>query len=162
MATIHPLELDKTHDIYALPNFQPIIINREFLLSLGIDNIADDEAILKLIEGSKQFACLYENKRLTPVFGFNYGQIDLNNPLEVHNYTGLCPTYVQELTPSSGACSIACQYCLVTDGNHRATTTVWQNYSDLIANVLEQKKDISSFYYFSPKTEAFCEAHLET
>lgn len=40
--------------------------------------------------------------------------------LEIHNYTGMCPTNVLEVTPSKGSCACACQYCLVTDGNHAA------------------------------------------
>lgn len=162
MHTITPLESDKEYDIYKLKNFRPVLIDEEFLKSIGITSEIDPEARQRLIEGSRQFQRLYENKTLTPDLQFSLGTVDLNNPLEVHNYTGMCPTYVQELNPSAGACSIACQYCLVTDGDHRTPTTVWENYPALVARVLEEQKDVSSFYYFSPKTEAFAEPHLET
>ncbi|MBU1685266.1 hypothetical protein KJ662_03360 [Patescibacteria group bacterium] len=159
---IHPLEDDKSNRIYELDGFVPVVIDEDFLRSIGIESEIDNEALSRLIEGSEQFKRLYQRRTLTPAPSFDFASIDLENPLEIHNYTGMCPTYVQELTPSVGACSIACQYCLVTDGDHQAPTTVWQNYPDLVAKVLEEKKDVSSFYYFSPKTEAFSEHHLET
>lgn len=159
---ITPLEDNKSHNIYDLEGFAPIIINAAFLTSLGIDKTVDDDILKRLEAGSQQFVLLYENRTLTPDLAYDSAQIDLNSPLEIHNYTGMCPTYVQELTPSRGACSIACQYCLVTDGDHRTPTTIWENYPSLVSAVLEEKKGVSSFYYFSPKTEAFSEPHLET
>lgn len=51
---------------------------------------------------------------------------------------------------------------MVTDGDHQARTTVLDNYPDLVARILEAKKDESAFYYFSPKTEALSEPHLQT
>jgi DNA repair photolyase len=159
---IHPLEDDKSNRIYELDGFAPVVIGEDFLRSIGIESEIDNEALLRLIEGSEQFRRLYQKRTLTPAPSFDFASIDLESPLEVHNYTGMCPTYVQELTPSVGACSIACQYCLVTDGDHQAPTKVWQNYPELVSRVLKEKKDVSSFYYFSPKTEAFSEHHLET
>ncbi len=159
---IQPLENNKSHNIYELDGFEPVILDEKFLKSIGIESGVDDEALQRLVEGSEQFKRLYQNRTLTPNLEFNCESIDLDTPLEIHNYTGMCPTYVQELSPSAGACSIACQYCLVTDGDHRTPTTVWQNYPELVAQVLEDKKNESSFYYFSPKTEAFSEPHLET
>jgi len=162
LRTITPLEGTRRDNIYKLDGFKPVMIDRDFLTSIGISSGIDDVALQRLIEGSRQFQTLYEKRTLTPDLSFSVSSANLNDPLEVHNYTGMCPTYVQELTPSAGACSIACQYCLVTDGDHRTPTVVLENYPALVAKVLEEKKDVSSFYYFSPKTEAFSEPHLET
>jgi DNA repair photolyase len=78
----------------------------------------------------------------------------------VHNYTGICPANVLEISPSSGSCIAGCQYCLVTDGTHLRNIHVYTNYPEKVARSLERNKDRNLFYYFSPKTEAFSETHL--
>jgi DNA repair photolyase len=158
---VNPLSAAKAHSVYQLKNFRPVMIDECFLRELGVQDI-DPEAALKLREGSERFQRLYTNGALTPSPEFTHTEVSLDDPLEIHNYTGLCPTFVQEVTPSAGACSIGCQYCLVTDGDHQARTTILDNYPELVARVLEVKKHESSFYYFSPKTEAFSEPHLQT
>ena len=80
--------------------------------------------------------------------------------LVVHNYTGICPTNVLEVTPSQGSCACACQYCLVTDGNHAAQISVFTGYAARLKVSLERNSDRQLFYYYSPKTEAFSEPHL--
>jgi DNA repair photolyase len=65
-----------------------------------------------------------------------------------------------EVSPSSGSCAVACQYCLVTDGKHCKSINLYSNYTEKLANSLERNKDRELFYYFSPKTEAFSEPHL--
>lgn len=149
------------HPIYDLESFSPTVFDAAFLEQIGIWDIAPGMNE-KLLEASHRFQRIHANKALTPSMEFGHADISLEDPLEVHNYTGMCPTFVQELTPSRGACSIGCQYCLVTDGDHQARTTVLDNYPDLVARALEDKKDESAFYYFSPKTEALSEPHLQT
>jgi DNA repair photolyase len=84
----------------------------------------------------------------------------VDDELEIHNYTGKCPTNVLEVTPSKGSCACACQYCLVTDGNHVVPVSVYTNYVERLKRSLERNTDRSIFYYYSPKTEAFSEPHL--
>ena len=52
-------------------------------------------------------------------------------------------------------------YCLVDDGLH-PELVVYENYHELVAHRLEEDYEKPHVYYFSPKTEAFCEATLET
>lgn len=81
--------------------------------------------------------------------------------LEIHNYTGACPTLTFEVNPVTG-CHVGCLYCLVTDGSHEQETVVATNYADLLARVLEERRSERHFYYYSPKTEAFQEPTLQT
>ena len=158
---INPLSDDKEHHMYDLLGFQPIIIDEDFLRDLGITSSISDETARMLREGSERFKLRYEKQTLTPSSQFHGAEINFDNPLEVHNYTGMCPTFVYELTPSEGACSIACQYCLVSDGDHCQPTVVWGNYPEHVRRILDDKKDERAFYYFSPKTEALAESHLQ-
>lgn len=160
---IQPLQAgSKEHSMYALEGFSPIMIDEGYLRSIAIETPIAQATAEKLQLGSEKFRRLYESRGLTPDQYFTTADIPLHDPLEVHNYTGMCPTFVYELTPSKGACSIACQYCLVTDGNHCQPTVVWSNYAEYIGRILEERKDESAFYYFSPKTEALSEPHLQT
>ena len=59
------------------------------------------------------------------------------------------------------SCNVGCMYCLVDDGLH-PELVVYENYHELVAHRLEEDYEKPHFYYFSPKTEAFCEATLET
>ncbi len=88
-------------------------------------------------------------------------EIDINSELEIHNYTGACPTLTYEINPVVG-CHVGCLYCLVTDGEHVNQMKAYTNYHLLVRRVLEEKKDESHYYYFSPKTEAFQEPTLQT
>jgi DNA repair photolyase len=156
------LENNKQFNIYGLDGFQPITMNRKYLEKIGVSVDIDPETLSGLEGGSINFQRLYAKKTLTPESVCDIGSVSVDEPLEIHNYTGLCPTNVFEITPSTGACSIACQYCLVTDGDHQEPTVVLKNYAEYVAGILERQKKIEAFYYFSPKTEAFSEPHLET
>jgi DNA repair photolyase len=145
---------------YDLENFAPLTIDKNLLVERGIDYTIHSDVAAKLVEGSEWFNTLYESKNLTPGNHYVEGLTDINEELEIHNYTGMCPTNVLEVSPSGGSCAVACQYCLVTDGNHVKPITVYTNYTEKLANSLERNCDKPIFYYFSPKTEAFSEPHL--
>ena len=85
---------------------------------------------------------------------------------EIHNYTGRCPTLTYEINPVKG-CGVACKYCLVTDGIHEPVSIAIGNYHLYVRMLLEKMNGEGSenrnhYYYFSPKTEAFQAATLET
>jgi DNA repair photolyase len=135
-------------------------IDRKLLARLGVDYPISPNVAAQLVAGSEWFRKLYDGGNLTPGDRYQEGLANIEEELEIHNYTGLCPTNVLEVSPSSGSCSVACQYCLVTDGNHVKPITVYTNYAEKLANSLERNRDRAIFYYFSPKTEAFSEPHL--
>ena len=85
---------------------------------------------------------------------------------EIHNYTGRCPTLTYEINPVQG-CGIGCMYCLVNDGLHQPVIKAFGNYHLYVRRLLEQMNGEGSenrnhYYYFSPKTEAFRAATLQT
>lgn len=145
---------------YDLEGFVPLKIDRNMLAGLGVDYPISHTVASQLLMGSEWFSTLYESRNLTPGNQYMESLTDTNEELEIHNYTGICPTNVLEVSPSSGSCAVACQYCLVTDGNHVKPITVYTNYAERLANSLERNLDRAIFYYFSPKTEAFSEPHL--
>jgi len=152
--------LEERKICYDLTGFKPLHVDASKLKSLGINypilkNI-DDE----LIAGSEWYKALFDNRALTPVKEYEGVLSNVDEELEIHNYTGICPTNVLEVSPSGGSCAVGCQYCLVTDGKHVKGIHVYTNYSQKLANSLERNKDKSIYYYFSPKTEAFSEPHL--
>ena len=143
-----------------IQGFSPLMIDDNFQAQLGLGYLISQHASSELLRGSEWFAKLYESNNLTPGSQYIEGFTDINEELEIHNYTGLCPTNVLEVSPSAGSCAAGCQYCLVTDGNHIKPITVFTNYSERLANSLERNRSKPIFYYFSPKTEAFSEPHL--
>ncbi|NTW99422.1 MAG: hypothetical protein HGB35_05755 [Geobacteraceae bacterium] len=143
-----------------LKGFSPLKIDSCQLADLGLDYEITPEVASQLVTGSEWFSKLYENNNLTPGDHYQESLTDINQALEIHNYTGLCPANVLEISPSVGSCAVACQYCLVTDGNHVKPITVFTNYTERLANSLEHNRQKPLFYYFSPKTEAFSEPHL--
>lgn len=145
---------------YALPGFQPLAIDRDLLRRAGIDYPISDDIAGQLVEGSLWFKELFTSRRLAPDNAYLETSAAVEEELVIHNYTGLCPTNVLEVTPSVGSCAYACQYCLVTDGNHAVPISVFTNYIDRLKTSLERNSDRSIFYYYSPKTEAFSEPHL--
>lgn len=140
--------------------FVPLKIDRKLLSKLGVDYPIRDDVDAQLINGSEWFSQLYHNRSLTPATYYVERHTDPEAELEVHNYTGICPKNVLEVSPSGGSCSVGCQYCLVTDGNHVKPIELYTNYTERLANSLERNRDRAIFYYFSPKTEAFSEPHL--
>lgn len=145
---------------YAIPGFKPLEIDRDLLQRIGIDYPIADDIARELAEGSRWFKELFTSRRLAPDHAYVETTAVAEDELEIHNYTGICPTNVLEVTPSKGSCACACQYCLVTDGNHVAPISVYTNYVDRLKTSLEKNSARPIFYYYSPKTEAFSEPHL--
>lgn len=145
---------------YDLDGFVPLSVDSVLLAGLGVDYPLSHDIENQLKEGSEWFSQLYANKKLTAGTQYSQALTDVDGELEIHNYTGICPKNVLEVSPSSGSCSVACQYCLVTDGNHVKSITVYTNYAERLANSLERNRQRAIYYYFSPKTEAFSEPHL--
>lgn len=145
---------------YQLEGFQPFYIDAEILKGYGVDYPISETVNQELIAGSEWYDKLFHNKSLNPVKGYIPEQTDVTKELEIHNYTGICPTNVLEVSPSSGSCAAGCQYCLVTDGKHVKDITAYTNYTERLTLSLERNKSRKLFYYFSPKTEAFSETHL--
>jgi DNA repair photolyase len=145
---------------YNLQGFAPLKIDQNLLVEMGLDYAISDKVASQLLQGSEWFSSLYANINLTSGNHYTKSLTDVDKELEIHNYTNICPTNVLEVSPSSGSCAIACQYCLVTDGNHVKPIVVYTNYAERLHNSLERNRDKPTFYYFSPKTEAFSEPHL--
>ena len=161
MQKITPFEIIEERPLcYALPGFAPLEIDRELLQRAGIDYPIADDIARQLAEGSRWFRELFIGRQLAPDNSYVESSAVAEDELEVHNYTGLCPTNVLEVTPSKGSCACACQYCLVTDGNHVARVSVYTNYVERLKMSLERNSARPLFYYYSPKTEAFSEPHL--
>jgi DNA repair photolyase len=159
--TTTPFEIIEERPLcYALPGFKPVEITREFLQRAGVDYPIGDDIARQLANGSEWFRQLYQNRQLAPENAYLEMEAPSGEELEIHNYTGICPTNVLEVTPSKGSCACACQYCLVTDGNHVTQVSVYTNYVERLKASLERNRDRSLFYYYSPKTEAFSEPHL--
>lgn len=145
---------------YQIKGFAPIHLDANVLKKLGVTYSITDNINRELIAGSEWYKTLFTNRTLNPENGYTCMLTDTDNELEVHNYTGMCPTHVLEVSPSAGSCAAGCQYCLVTDGKHIKDIVLYTNYAEKLANSLKRNKDRKIFYYFSPKTEAFSETHL--
>lgn len=152
--------LNERKQCYQLEGFEPFYVDADVLKKYGIDYPISEEVNGELIAGSKWYEMLFQNKALNPMKGYDEVLTDAQEELEIHNYTGLCPTNVLEVSPSAGSCAAGCQYCLVTDGKHVQNIRAYTNYTERLNNSLERNKDRNIFYYFSPKTEAFSETHL--
>jgi DNA repair photolyase len=159
MKQYQPLYPSKLEGVYNLDRFLPVIIDEGFLRARGITGIPND-IVARLNEGSKRFVSLLKTRKLTAPKGFSI--VDNPNPIQVHNYTGICPTNVLEVNPSIGSCSISCLYCLVNDGDQREPIKVFGNYPSLLKRKLAEQKDENTFFYFSPKVDAFSEPLLVT
>ena len=145
---------------YDLEGFVPLNVDPKKLAVMGVDYPIGHEIASKLALGTEWFSRLFDSRNLIPGAQYAESLTDTEAELEYHNYTGICPKNVLEVSPSSGSCAVACQYCLVTDGNHVTPITVYTNYAERLANSLERNRDRAIFYYFSPKSEAFSEPHL--
>jgi DNA repair photolyase len=157
------IEFDLIYDrklCYQIEGFKPVFIDAEFLYKQGIDYNISAGINRELAEGSQWYQMMFSNRTLNPVKGYVCALTDANEELEIHNYTGRCPTNVLEVSPSGGSCVAGCQYCLVTDGKHIKDIVLYTNYAEKLDNSLKRNKDKRIFYYFSPKTEAFSETHL--
>ena len=147
--------------VQELQGFDPVVVDQAYLHALGVDLEPALETLAGLEQGSRALMRRLEAGILVPRSRVTLAEIDLDSELEVHNYTGACPTLTYEINPVQG-CHVGCQYCLVTDGSHEQDLTVWSNYPALVARVLEEKHRERHFFYFSPKTEALQEPTLQT
>ncbi|MDR0422246.1 MAG: hypothetical protein LBH72_04455 [Proteiniphilum sp.] len=145
---------------YDLENFEPIKITAALLHNRGIDYPLLDTVKDELTTGYEWYNALYRKRTLTPEKRYEEVLCNPDEELEIHNYTGICPKNVLEVSPSGGSCAAGCQYCLVTDGKHVKGIQLYTNYCEKLKNSLERNKDRQIYYYFSPKTEAFSETHL--
>lgn len=145
---------------YEKKDFKPLHVTPKLLKQEKILYPLTPIVEQQLEDGYQRFMNLYQHHQLFPTNHFVETFVDPNEELEVHNYTGMCPKNVLEVTPSSGSCSYACQYCLVTDGKQCKPISVFTNYTDKLKNSLERNKNRNIFYYFSPKTDAFSDTHL--
>lgn len=152
--------LEERKVCYDLPGFAPVAVNKEFLEARGIDYPLTQEIERELEAGSAWYRLLFENRSLNPVKAYEQVPTEFDKELEVHNYTGICPTNVLEVSPSEGSCAVGCQYCLVTDGKQVKGIRLFEDYAQRLGRSLERNRERALFYYFSPKTEAFSETHL--
>jgi DNA repair photolyase len=148
-------------DVYNIPGFAPKTVDRAYLKDLGVTVTPDDDTMEGLFRGSDSFIKRLAAKTVIPTPSVEIKQIDVNSELEIHNYTNRCPTLTYEVSPVLG-CFVGCLYCLVTDGVHEQKLIAYDNYDELVYNHLKSHKDSEHYYYFSPKTEAFQEATLQT
>jgi DNA repair photolyase len=148
-------------DVYNIPNFVPAIVDRAYLKNLGVTTEPVDETMEGLRIGSENFIKRLEAKTVIPTTNVEIQLIDVHSELEIHNYTSRCPTLTYEVSPVKG-CFVGCLYCLVTDGVHEQKLIAYDNYDELVYNHISAHKDHEHYYYFSPKTEAFQEATLQT
>ena len=145
------------YDMKASGAFVPRLLNEGDFIDLSLA----DEVIGRAYKGSEYFKRCFDEGRLFPDMACSLTDIDMHEELLIHNYTGQCPVQTFELTPAKG-CNVGCAYCLVNDGIHEQTVVVYQNYHELIRKHLDEHRNDEHFYYLSPKTEAFCEATLQT
>jgi DNA repair photolyase len=160
-----PFDLQPLNDtpwlVQDLEGFEPVTVDLAYLRTLGVVTQPADVTIRGLAEGSRALQRRLEAGVLVPRSRVTLADIDLDSELEIHNYTGACPTLTYELNPVQG-CHVGCQYCLVTDGAHEQELVVWRNYPALVDRVLEEHHHEPHFFYFSPKTEALQEPTLQT
>lgn len=146
--------------IYKIPNFYPKIVNEQYLKEIGININLSENVLESLYKGSLFFKDKFEHKTILPDTILKESMEVLSDELEIHNYTGKCPTNTFEVNPVKG-CHVGCLYCLVTDGIHNGNYYN-PNYPSSIRKHIEIHKNDSAFYYFSPKTEAFQMPTLQT
>jgi len=147
--------------IYDLEGFKPLNLDEKKVRELCRGVKVDEEGVKRLEAGSERFKRLFLTRKLTAPPTYEVVERDMRG-LEIHNYTGLCPTNVLEINPVEGSCSASCLYCLVSDGDQQKPIKVIGNYPEIVKQELRVRKDENVFFYFSPKTEAFSEPLLET
>ncbi|MBR1927504.1 MAG: hypothetical protein IJ840_07135 [Bacteroidales bacterium] len=154
-------------NVYNLEGFTPPVVDKAYLKSIGVRVEPDPETLAGLERGSRIFKDRFDSRKLIPRTRFETFEGDPEAVrTEIHNYTGRCPTLTYEINPVKG-CGVGCQYCLVTDGAHERELAVDLGYHLYVRRLLEEKNGPGSenknhYYYFSPKTEAFQEASLNT
>lgn len=148
-------------DIYDLESFAPRMMDRDDFKSMGVSVTPDEGTIQLFREGCRSFMDRWKARTAIPRSRADLADIDLDTDLEIHNYTSRCPTLTYEVSPVQG-CQVGCLYCLVTDGVHEHRLTVYRNYAQLLAPILEAHRHEEHYYYFSAKTEALQESTLMT
>ena len=136
--------------------FVPRVLKKSDFFYVNVSNFIVERAI----SGSGFFRRRYEEGKLFPKMACGIAEINLDEELLIHNYTGHCPTQTYEINPVKG-CNVGCAYCLANDGIHE-TPVVYINYHILLRKHLAEHRHEEHYYYFSPKTEVFCEAVLQT
>jgi len=152
---LHPL-YEKTTESPEGTSFAPRLLSAVDFTGTDVP----EAVVAKAVSGSEFFKARYDKGILFPKLTCSFEEIDASDELEVHNYTGQCPVQTFEINPVKG-CSVGCAYCLVNDGVHD-DPVVYINYDKLIAKRLSEQWETEHYYYFSPKTEALCEASLQT
>ena len=137
--------------------FPPRILNESDFDGINVS----DSVVSQAVVGSAFFKKRFDNETLFPKMSCEMADISMDEELIVHNYTGQCPVQTYEVNPVNG-CNVGCAYCLVNDGIHEERIVVYQNYHKLLEKKLNEHRHDENFYYFSPKTEALCEATLQT
>lgn len=128
-----------THDtdVYNMTNFEPKIVDANYLKDLGVTIEPSEETLQGLIRGSKVFMKRIENHTVIPVSKLYLEKcVPEKIETEIHNYTGRCPTLTFEVNPIRG-CNVGCQYCLVTDGVHEQKLVAYENYHEYVRYLLE-------------------------
>jgi len=154
------MDLTPLYKYARVPNtdmpFKARVLTPPDFAGTGVSGAVVERAIL----GSEFFKSRYDSGTLFPKLFCTFEETGLDEDLEIHNYTGQCPVRTFEINPVKG-CSVGCAYCLVNDGIHD-DPVVLLNYGKLIEDNLRKQRETEHYYYFSPKTEAFCEASLQT
>ena len=125
----------------------------------GVD--ISDAVKAAAIGGSEFFRKRFDEGALFPGMACEIADIDMDEELTVHNYTGQCPVQTFELNPVKG-CNVGCAYCLANDGIHEPVPVAYRNYPEYVSAKLAEYMNEEHYFYYSPKTEAFCEATLQT
>ena len=136
--------------------FSPRILQESDLDGIEVSDSVKRTALL----GSEFFKKRFDEGKLFPKLECSFEEVNLAEELLVHDYTGKCPAETFEINPVRG-CNVGCAYCLVNDGIHE-DPVVYENYDRLVEKKLEEQRHDAHYYYFSPKTEAMCEATLQT
>ena len=119
--------------IYNELNFKPRILTMNDLKDINVS----EDVKKRAIAGSKLFKDRIDNHILFPRFDqYHLEEIDVNEKLLIHNYTGACPIETYEINPVK-SCNVGCMYCLVDDGLH-PELVVYENYHELVAHRLEE------------------------
>jgi len=163
MSTVIPLDniSPNPRAVTHLDGLTPQMVDQAYLDELGVLVVPSQETLDGLVRGSNFFKERLANGKIVPRPHVELTEIDINSKLEIHNYTGQCPTLTYEINPVVG-CNVGCLYCLVTDGVHEQELKAYTNYHLLMRRFLKRKMGKQHYYYFSPKTEAFQEPTLQT
>lgn len=153
---------DTTRTRGTLTAFSPRIVDSEYLAALGLPFRPEPSTLNELRQGSASLLRRFAAGPPRPP-AYVERRKPLDEPLVLRNYTGKCPTSAYEVNPVEHSCQVGCAYCLVNGGEHDARPgTLYVNYHECLRRWLARPATRPVFYYFSPRSEAFQEATLET